>query len=70
MIGCNLFFLVQIPCKFSVAHFFIFCSIYTVHDEVKDKEFELELSWVGEGKMGLSRVLSSTITCTLSPPTH
>lgn len=25
-------------------------SIYTVHDEVKDKDFELELSWVGEGK--------------------
>ena len=21
-----------------------------VHDEVKDKSFELELSWVGEGK--------------------
>lgn len=31
-------------------------SIYTVHDEVKDKDFELELSWVGEGK--------------LTPPTH
>ena len=25
-------------------------SIYTVHDEVKDKTFELELSWIGEGK--------------------
>ena len=24
--------------------------IYQVHDEVKDKEFELEMSWVGEGK--------------------
>ena len=23
--------------------------IYAVHDEVKDKDFELELSWVGEG---------------------
>lgn len=22
------------------------CSIYTVHDELKDKNFELELSWV------------------------
>jgi len=22
--------------------------IYTVHDEVKDKAFELELSWVGQ----------------------
>lgn len=29
---------------------FIFSSIYVVHDEVKDKAFELELSWVGEGK--------------------
>ena len=25
-----------------------FCSIYTVHDEVKDKAFVLDLSWVGE----------------------
>ena len=25
-------------------------SIYVVHDEVKDKNFELELSWVGERK--------------------
>lgn len=24
--------------------------IYIVHDEVKDKAFELELSWVGESK--------------------
>ena len=24
--------------------------IYLVHDEVKDKQFELELSWVGEGE--------------------
>lgn len=25
-------------------------SIHVVHDEVKDKNFELELSWVGEGE--------------------
>jgi len=25
-----------------------FCSIYSIHDEVKDKEFELEMSWVCE----------------------
>jgi hypothetical protein len=25
-----------------------YCSIYSVHDEVKDKEFELELSWICE----------------------
>ena len=24
-------------------------SIYLVHDEIKDKLFELELSWVGKG---------------------
>lgn len=29
------------------------CSIYMVHDEVKDKAFELELSWVGEHTNGL-----------------
>ena len=27
----------------------LFFSIYVIHDEVKDKEFELELSWVGAG---------------------
>ena len=27
----------------------IFRRIYVVHDEVKDKNFELELSWIGEG---------------------
>ena len=31
-----------------------FCSIYIVHDEVKDKAFELELSWVGECEYWLS----------------
>uniref|UniRef100_A0A7N8Y7X4 Proteasome subunit alpha type n=1 Tax=Mastacembelus armatus TaxID=205130 RepID=A0A7N8Y7X4_9TELE len=28
--------------------FDVLCRIYIVHDEVKDKAFELELSWVGE----------------------
>lgn len=27
--------------------------IYVVHDEVKDKNFELELSWIGEGMLTL-----------------
>ena len=27
----------------------LFCRIYAIHDEVKDKAFELEISWVGEG---------------------
>lgn len=31
--------------------FFSF-SIHVVHDEVKDKAFELELSWVGEHTNG------------------
>lgn len=26
------------------------CSIYSVHDEIKDKQFELDLSWVGKCK--------------------
>lgn len=24
------------------------CRIYVVHDEIKDKNFELEMSWIGE----------------------
>ena len=37
-----------------------FCSrIYIVHDEVKDKAFELELSWVGESKWLLCTYLLS-----------
>lgn len=28
------------------------CRIYIVHDEVKDKAFELELSWIGEHTKG------------------
>ena len=27
--------------------------IYVVHDEVKDKNFELELSWIGKGQCRL-----------------
>jgi len=38
------------PCYFSPKIFFfvvhVLLSIHTVHDSVKDKEFELELSWV------------------------
>ena len=33
-------------------HVFI-CRIYSVHDEVKDKAFELELSWIGKETNGL-----------------
>jgi 20S proteasome subunit alpha 7 len=32
----------------------VFCfSIYLVHDELKDKQFELELSWVGAETKGV-----------------
>ena len=32
---------------------FSHCSIYTVHDPVKDKAFELELSWIGQHTNGV-----------------
>lgn len=31
----------------------IFCSIYLVHDDAKDKEFELEVTWISEESKGL-----------------
>jgi len=35
--------------------------IYVVHDEVKDKAFELELSWVGAGTQGLHKMVPEAI---------
>ena len=35
--------------------YFYCCRIYVIHDEVKDKHFELELSWVGERKYNIVR---------------
>jgi 20S proteasome subunit alpha 7 len=32
----------------SKCDFYYYYSIYSIHDEVKDKEFELELSWICE----------------------
>ena len=29
------------------------CSIYLVHDDAKEKDFELELSWVGTETNGI-----------------
>ena len=29
------------------------CSIYLVHDDAKEKDFELELSWVGSETNGI-----------------
>ena len=38
----------------------LFFSIYQVHDEVKDRMFELELSWVGQRKLK-SKILIKTL---------
>jgi len=35
--------------------------IYTVHDEVKDKAFELELSWVCEGSKGVHQFVPKDV---------
>lgn len=35
--------------------------IYTVHDEVKDKAFELELSWVGECTNGVHQLVPKDV---------
>ena len=43
---------------------FIICiqySIHIVHDEIKDKTFELELSWVGEMTNGKHEVVPEAI---------
>ncbi|EAW80720.1 proteasome (prosome, macropain) subunit, alpha type, 3, isoform CRA_f [Homo sapiens] len=37
------------------------CRIYIVHDEVKDKAFELELSWVGELTNGRHEIVPKDI---------
>ncbi|KAF7245653.1 hypothetical protein EG68_10243 [Paragonimus skrjabini miyazakii] len=35
--------------------------IYTVHDEIKDKNFELDLSWVGECSGGVHEMVPKTL---------
>ncbi|KAA0197086.1 Proteasome endopeptidase complex [Fasciolopsis buskii] len=35
--------------------------IYTVHDEIKDKHFELDLSWVGECSGGIHTVVPQSL---------
>jgi len=30
-----------------------FCRIYLVHDDAKEKEFELEMSWIGDETNGV-----------------
>lgn len=41
--------------------FFCFFSIYMVHDELKDKQFELELSWVGKHTDGKYEEVSKEV---------
>lgn len=46
-------FILLINQQFNIRRLPIFvCSIYLVHDEVKDKLFEMELSWVCEESGG------------------
>ena len=35
--------------------------IYVVHDEVKDKNFQLELSWVGKDSGGLHKMVPKNL---------
>ncbi|GAA55159.1 20S proteasome subunit alpha 7 [Clonorchis sinensis] len=35
--------------------------IYTVHDEIKDKNFELDLSWVGECSGGVHQMVPESL---------
>jgi len=35
--------------------------VYEVHDDIKDKTFELELSWVGKDTNGLHKVIKDTL---------
>ena len=41
--------------------------IYMVHDEVKDKMFELELSWVGEFTNGVHQRVPDNVSTLLFP---
>ncbi len=41
------FFIVYVIIKYLINYIFVLFSIYIVHDEIKDKAFELELSWIG-----------------------
>lgn len=38
-------------------HFLDFCSIFQVHDELKDKLFKMELSWVCELSNGEHQIV-------------
>ena len=45
-------------------------SIYKCHDETKDKNFVLELSWIGEGSYGHCIVSVLVLFVTLLPHLH
>lgn len=46
------FYIVFVWCSFCLYIQLVTCSIYIVHDEVKDKHFEMELSWVSAATKG------------------
>lgn len=41
--------------------YLILSSVYLVHDELKDKQFELELSWVSKGTGGKHELVPPNI---------
>ena len=45
LLECKLTFF-NFNCNQFLSNSFFLNSIYTVHDDAKDKEFELELSWI------------------------
>jgi hypothetical protein len=47
---------VNMKLRNSIKSFLISSSIYQVHDEVKDRMFELELSWVGQRKSNKKKI--------------
>lgn len=44
-----------------IEEYLFFFRIYQVHDELKDKEFELELSWVGKNTKGTHERVSDAV---------
>lgn len=53
--------LLELRKYFQVSFQIFLCRIYVVHDEVKDKAFELELSWVGEMTNGKHELVPKEI---------
>ena len=51
--------MVNMPCKQLVKE--VAKIIYSVHDEVKDKHFELELSWIGKDSEGRHELVPDSL---------